>query len=73
MANLYKEKMNNAMYGESLDKTSIPSITALRMKRGWIFQKYNDPKNHSGNKRERQPKYFKVLECFSQYLGLNQL
>ncbi|KAJ4927081.1 hypothetical protein JOQ06_014818 [Pogonophryne albipinna] len=36
-----KERMNGAMYRDNL----LPSARALKMKRGWVFQRDNDPKH----------------------------
>jgi len=38
-------RMNGAMYCEILSQNLLPSVRALKMKRGWIFQHDNDPKH----------------------------
>ena len=38
------ERMNGAMYREILSANLLPSARALKMKRGWVFQHDNDPK-----------------------------
>jgi len=40
-----KGRMNGAMYREILSQNLLPSVRALKMKRGWIFQHDNDPKH----------------------------
>jgi len=40
-----KERMNGAMYREILSQNLLPSVRALKMKRGWVFQHDNDPKH----------------------------
>ena len=40
-----QERMNGAMYREILSENLLPSARALKMKRGWVFQHYNDPKH----------------------------
>jgi len=38
-------RMNGAMYREILSQNLLPSVRALKMKRGWIFQHDYDPKH----------------------------
>uniref|UniRef100_A0A803JIR7 Transposase Tc1-like domain-containing protein n=1 Tax=Xenopus tropicalis TaxID=8364 RepID=A0A803JIR7_XENTR len=40
-----KERMNEAMHCEILSNNLIPSVRALKMGRGWVFQHDNDPKH----------------------------
>ena len=40
-----KGRMNGAMYLEILADNLLPSVRALKMGRGWIFQHDNDPKD----------------------------
>jgi len=35
-----KGRMNGAMYREILSQNLLPSVRALKMKRGWIFQQF---------------------------------
>ena len=49
-------RMNAAMYREILGNNLLPSVRALKMGRGWVFQHDNDPKHtarqqRSGSKR----------------------
>ena len=37
--------MYGAMYQEILGNNLLPSVRALKMGRGWLFQHDNDPKN----------------------------
>uniref|UniRef100_A0A3Q3KM81 Uncharacterized protein n=1 Tax=Monopterus albus TaxID=43700 RepID=A0A3Q3KM81_MONAL len=39
-----KERMNGAIYCEILSNNLLPSVRALKMGRGWVFQHDNDPK-----------------------------
>ncbi|CDR18374.1 unnamed protein product [Oncorhynchus mykiss] len=43
-------RMDAAMYREILANNLIPSVRALKMGRGWVFQHDNDPK-HTGQLR----------------------
>ena len=38
-------RMNGVMYREILGDNLLPSVRALKMGRGWVFQHYNDPKH----------------------------
>lgn len=40
-----KERMNEAMYCKIFGKILLPSVRALKVKSGWIFQYENDPKH----------------------------
>ncbi|KAI4904396.1 hypothetical protein NFI96_007380 [Prochilodus magdalenae] len=40
-----KERMTGAMYCEILGNNLLPSVRALKMGRGWVFQHNNDPKH----------------------------
>ncbi|KAK3559357.1 hypothetical protein QTP86_012766 [Hemibagrus guttatus] len=69
-----KERMNGAMYREILSKNLLPSATALKMKRGWVFQHDNDPKHTARATKEwLRKKHFKVLEWPSQSPDLNPI
>ncbi|KAI4876714.1 hypothetical protein NFI96_008003 [Prochilodus magdalenae] len=62
-----KGRMNGAMYREIL-----PSVRALKMERGWIFQHDNDPKHTTQATKEcLRKKHFRVLEWPSQSPDLN--
>jgi len=43
--NLCSGKNERAMYREILSQNLLPSVRALKMKRGWIFQHDNDPEH----------------------------
>ncbi len=38
-------RMDEAMYREILANNMLPSVRALKMGRGWVFQHDNDPKH----------------------------
>ncbi|KAI4873632.1 hypothetical protein NFI96_028832, partial [Prochilodus magdalenae] len=40
-----KERRTGAMYCEILENNLLPSVRALKMGRGWVFQHDNDPKH----------------------------
>ena len=54
-------RMNGAMYRDILGDNLLPSVRALKMGRGWVFQHDNDPK------------HIKVLEWPSQSPDLNPI
>ncbi|KAK3546973.1 hypothetical protein QTP86_007443 [Hemibagrus guttatus] len=69
-----KERMNGAVYREILSKNLLPSVRALKMKRGWVFQHDNDPKHTARATKEwLRKKHFKVLEWPSQSPDLNPI
>ncbi|KAJ4945656.1 hypothetical protein JOQ06_023337 [Pogonophryne albipinna] len=69
-----KERMNGAMYREILSDNLLPSARALKMKRGWVFQHYNDPKHTARAMNEwLRKKHFEVLEWPSQSPDLNPI
>ncbi|KAG1927953.1 hypothetical protein F2P79_023898 [Pimephales promelas] len=56
-------RMNGAMYREILSQNLLPSVRALKIKRGWIFQHDNDPEHTARATKEwLRKKHFKVLE-----------
>ncbi len=64
--------MNEAMYREILANNLLPSVRALKMGQGWVFQHDNDPK-HTARATKQWPrkKHFKVLKWPSQSPDLN--
>ncbi|KAI4885044.1 hypothetical protein NFI96_004333 [Prochilodus magdalenae] len=69
-----KERMAGAMYCEILGNNLLPSIRALKMGRGWVFQHDNDPKHTARITKEwLRKKHIKVLEWPSQSPDLNPI
>jgi len=67
-------RMNRAMYCEILSQNLLPSVRALKMTFGWIFQHDNDPKHTAQSMKEwLRKKHFKVPEWPSQSLDLNPI
>uniref|UniRef100_A0A672KT30 Transposase n=1 Tax=Sinocyclocheilus grahami TaxID=75366 RepID=A0A672KT30_SINGR len=67
-------RMDGAMYCEILGNNLVPSVRALKMGRGWVFQHDNDPKHTARATKERlRKKHFKVLEWPSQSPDLNPI
>ena len=66
--------MNGAMYQEILGDNLLPSVRALKMSRGWVFQHDNDPKHMAKATKEwLKKKHIKVLEWPSQSPDLNPI
>ena len=62
------------MYREILANNLLPSVRALKMGRGWVFQHYNDPKHTDRATKEwLRKKHLKVLEWPSQSPDLNPI
>ncbi|KAK6299813.1 hypothetical protein J4Q44_G00298460 [Coregonus suidteri] len=60
-------RMDGAMYREILANNLLPSVRALKMGRGWVFQHDNDPKHTARATKEWLcKKHLKVLEWPSQ-------
>ena len=56
-------RMNGAMYREILGDNLLPSVRALKMGCGWVFQNDNDPKHTANATKEwLKKKHIKVLE-----------
>ncbi|KAI4904687.1 hypothetical protein NFI96_006145, partial [Prochilodus magdalenae] len=69
-----KERMTGAMYCEILGSNLLPSVRALKMGRGWVFQHDNDPKHTARITKEwLRKKHIKVLEWPSQSPDLNPI
>ncbi len=67
-------RIDGAMYREILANNLLPSVRALKMGRGWVFQHDNDPKHTaSSTKQWLCRKHFKVLEWPSQSPDLNPI
>ncbi len=62
-------RMDGAMYREILANNLLPSVRALKMCHGWVFQHDNDPQT----KKLLRKKHFKVLEWPSQSPDLNPI
>ena len=62
-------RMNGAMYREILGDNLLPSVRALKMGHGWVFQHDNDPKHTAKATKEwLKKKNIKVLVWLSQNL-----
>ncbi len=67
-------RINGAMYREILASNLLPSVRALTMGCGWVFQHDNDPKHTARATKELlRKKHFKVLEWPSQSPDLNPI
>ncbi|KAK6312017.1 hypothetical protein J4Q44_G00176810 [Coregonus suidteri] len=67
-------RMDGAMYREILANNLLPSVRALKMGRGWVFQHDNDPKHTARTTKEwLRKKHLKVLEWPSQSPDLNPI
>ena len=67
-------RMNGAMYREMLGDNLLPSVRALKMGRGWVFQHDNDPKHTpKATKEWLKKKHIKVLEWPSQSPDINSI
>ncbi|KAI4886561.1 hypothetical protein NFI96_005076, partial [Prochilodus magdalenae] len=67
-------RIDGAMYREILANNLLPSVRALKMGRGWVFQHDNDPKHTARATKEwLRRKHLKVLEWPSQSLDLNPI
>uniref|UniRef100_A0A8C7WCT5 Transposase n=1 Tax=Oncorhynchus mykiss TaxID=8022 RepID=A0A8C7WCT5_ONCMY len=67
-------RMDGAMYREILANNLLPSVRALKMGRGWVFQHDNDLKHTARATKEwLHKKHLKVLEWPSQSLDLNPI
>uniref|UniRef100_A0AAY5KUE3 Transposase Tc1-like domain-containing protein n=1 Tax=Esox lucius TaxID=8010 RepID=A0AAY5KUE3_ESOLU len=67
-------RMDGAMYRKILANNLLPSVRALKMGRGWVFQHDNDPKHTARATKEwLRKKHLKVLEWPSQSPDLNPI
>ena len=67
-------RMNGAISREILGDNLLPSVRALKMGRGWVFQHDNDPKHTAKATKEwLKKKHMKVLEWPSQSPDLNPI
>ena len=65
-------RMNGGMYWEILGDNRLPSVSALKLGHGWVFQHDNDPKHTAKATKEwLKKKHIKVLEWPSQSPDLN--
>ncbi|KAI4885326.1 hypothetical protein NFI96_033786, partial [Prochilodus magdalenae] len=72
--NCIKERMTGAMYCKILGDSLLPSVRALKMGHGWVFQHDNDPKHTARITKEwLHKKHIKVLEWPSQSPDLNTI
>ena len=66
--------MNGAMYHEISGDNLLPSVRALKMGRGWVYQHDNDPKHMAKATKEwLKKKHIKDLEWPSQSPDLNPI
>ncbi len=66
--------MDGAIHSKILANNLLPSVRALKMGRGWVFQHDNDPKHTARATKEwLRKKHFKVLEWPSQSPDLNPI
>ncbi|CDQ73294.1 unnamed protein product [Oncorhynchus mykiss] len=71
---LIEGRMDGAMYREILANNLLPSVRALKMGHGWVFQHDNDPKDTARATKEwLRKKHLKVLERPSQSPDLNPI
>ena len=69
-----KGRMNGVMCREILVDNLLPSVRALKMGHGWVFQHDNDPKHMAKATKEwLTKKHIKVLEWPSQASDLNPI
>ncbi len=67
-------RMDVAMYCKILANNLLPSVKALKIGRGWVFQHDNDPKHTARASKEwLRKKHFKVPEWPSQSPDLNPI
>ncbi len=67
-------RMDEAMYRSFFANNLLPSVRALKMGCGWVFQHDNDPKHTARATKEwLRKKHFKVLEWPSQSPELNPI
>ena len=66
--------MDGAMYRQILANNLLPSVRALKMGHGWVFQHDNDPKHTARATKEwLHKKHLKVLKWPSQSPDLNPI
>ncbi|KAI4883812.1 hypothetical protein NFI96_009985 [Prochilodus magdalenae] len=69
-----KGRINGAVYCKILSQNLLPSVRALKMEHGWVFQHDNDTKHTArAMKKWLRKKHFKVLEWPSQSPDLNPI
>jgi transposase len=67
-------RMHGAMYREILANNLLPSVRALKLGRGWVFQHDNEPKHTARATKEwLRKKHLKLLEWPSQSPDLNPI
>ena len=69
-----ERRIDGAMYREILANNLLPSVRALKMGRGWVFQHDKDPKHTARATKEwLRKKHLKVLEWPCQSPDLNPI
>ena len=65
-----KDRMTGAMYHDTLSENLLPSVRAVKMRRGWVFQYDSDPKHTARATKEKNgPKYRQ--QCVKTSAGSN--
>ena len=71
---IIERTMNDKKYREILEDNLLPSARSLKLKRGWTFQKDNDPKDTANETKEWfRNKRINVLQWPSQSSDMNPI